>query len=294
MSEHLILVSSVLDPEWNSRLWTETAAEAKETQDLADAMATAGQLQAIEVEETTPGTHLLVFGSRRLRAAKLLNWTEIRANVNPPSDEATRVVRNILENVKRKDLSSFEQARACFKMKELGMKGEEIGGRLGFSKQKVSNLAVSYSQLPPPVLDEWRQNHPAATVDFLRELAGTEKGQPDEIRIPAILEAWEARKELLSEVDEIINPPPPPEACTSKVGGKLCILDKGHEGEHKPPREMSDPPLKVPYQRYQDLTKAVHKSKVAGGKLVIECMKYLVGHADKVSGIIESEAKAAE
>src|SRR5690348_11560903 len=110
MSERMIPVASILDPEWNSRLWTESADEKKETEDLAATMEKDGQLQAIEVEETdVNGQFLLVIGSRRLRAAKLLQWTDIRANVNKASDTSTRVVRNILENVKRKDLSSYEQ-----------------------------------------------------------------------------------------------------------------------------------------------------------------------------------------
>ena len=296
MSERMILVASVLDPEWNSRLWTESTDEKKETEDLAATMEKDGQLQAIEVEETDVAhQYLLVIGSRRLRAAKLLGWADIRANVNKASDTSTRVVRNILENVKRKDLSSYEQARACSKLRELGMTGPEIGERLGFSKQKVSNLAVSYNALPPAVLDEWRQNHPAATVDFLRELAGVGKEEKDaDKRAALITSAWEERKELLVEASEIVDPPPPLEPSPKKVGGKKCALHKGHEGDCKPPRKASDPPFRVPAQRYFDLAKAVQKSKVSGGNLVIQCMKFLVGETDKVKGIIEPQEEAAE
>jgi ParB/RepB/Spo0J family partition protein len=296
MSERMIPVASILDPEWNSRLWTESAEEKKETEDLAATMEKDGQLQAIEVEETDVNNQfLLVIGSRRLRAAKLLGWADIRANVNKSTDTSTRVVRNILENVKRKDLSSYEQARACSKLRDLGMTGPEIGERLGFSKQKVSNLAVSYNALPPPILDEWRQNHPAATVDFLRELAGVGKEEKDpEKRAAIITAAWEDRKELLVEASEVVNPPPPLDPCPKKVGGKKCSLNKGHEGECKAPRDTSDPPFRVPAQRYFDLAKAVQKSKVNGGNLVIQCMKFLVGETDKVKGIIEPEPEAAE
>jgi ParB/RepB/Spo0J family partition protein len=296
MSERMIPVACILDPEWNSRLWTESAEEKRETEDLATTMERDGQLQAISVELTdVEGQYLLVLGSRRLRAAKTLDWADIRADVQPASDPVTRVARNILENVKRKDLTSYEQARACAKLRDLGLTGPEIGERLGFSKQKVSNLAVSFNALPPNVLDEWRQNHPAATVDFLRELASVGKEEKDpEKRAQAITEAWEDRKELLVEAAEVVDPPPPAEPCPKKVGGKKCALDKGHEGECKPPREPMDVPLKVPYQRYKDLLKAVQKSKVAGGTLAVECVKFLVGHADKVKGIIEPEPEAAE
>lgn len=296
MSERMIPVASILDPEWNSRLWTESADEKRETEDLAATMEKDGQLQAIEVEETdVNGQFLLVIGSRRLRAAKALGWADIRANVNKASDVSTRVVRNILENVKRKDLSSYEQARACSKLRDLGMTGPEIGERLGFSKQKVSNLAVSFNALPPNVLDEWRLQHPAATVDFLRELASVAKEEKDpEKRAAVITAAWEDRKELLVEAEELVDPPPPAEPCPKKVGGKKCSLDKGHEGDCKPPREAADPPFRVPAQRYYDLAKAVQKSKVNGGNLVVQCMKFLVGEVDKVKGIIEPEPDASE
>lgn len=296
MSERMIPVASILDPEWNSRLWTESAAEKKETEELAMTIERDGQIQAIEVEETdVQGQYLLILGSRRLRAVKLIGSADIRANVNPPTDPTTRVLRNILENVKRKDLSSYEQARACSKLRDLGMTGPEIGERLGFSKQKVSNLAVSFNALPPNVLDEWRLEHPAATVDFLRELASVGKEEKDpEKRAALITAAWEDRKELLVEASEVIDPPPPAEPCPKKVGGKKCSLDKGHEGECKPPREAADPPFRVPAQRYYDLAKAIQKSKVAGGNLVVQCMKFLVGETDKVKGVIEPEPEPAE
>lgn len=285
MSEQLIPVASILDPEWNSRLYTESKEEQKETEDLAESMKQEGQLQAIRVEETpTFGLeqtadfqkYLLVLGSRRLRAAKLLGWTVINAFVAAPTDESTRVIQNITENVKRKDLSQFEQARACVKLRDLGMKAEDVGRRLGFSKQKVSNLAVSYVALQktPAILDAWRTEHPAATVDFLRELA-TIKGKTDEDTIEKVSDAWDTRVKLLEKADAIFDPPKKD--------------DKG--GKSKDNKNKSDPPFKVPAQRYFDLVRAIQKSKIAGGKLVVDCLKYAIGETDKVKGIIEPEAE---
>lgn len=279
MSEQQIPLTAILDPEWNSRLWTESDAEKKLTADLAASMKVDGQLQAIEVEPSPGGnTYLLVIGSRRLRAAKLLEWTEIRANVVPVSDTPNRVLRNILENVKRVDLSSFEQARACHKLRELGLTGPQIGERLGFSKQKISNLAVSYASLTPEVLEEWRKGHPAATVDFLRELAGT-KGKTPEETTKLINDGWKARARLQEKADAVLDPPEP-----EHVNGK----------SKAPPKD--DPPFRVPYQRYFDLCKAIQKSRIAGGKLVIECLKYATGQVEEVKGVIappkEEEAAA--
>jgi len=280
MSEQTILVSSILDPEWNSRLYTESKDEQAETAALAESMKMQGQLQAIRVEDVShanvPVQYRLVIGSRRLRAAKLLGWTKLNAFVAPDTDEPTRVIQNITENVQRKDLTQFEQARACVKLRELGLKAEDVGGRLGFSKQKVSNLAVSYIALQktPAILDAWRQEHPAATVDFLRELA-TVKGKTEEDTASKVSDAWDARVKLLDKADAILDPEPK----DTKKKGKAT--------------EKDDPPYKVPVQRYFDLCKAIQKSKIAGGKLVIECLKYAVGETDTVKGIIETEESEA-
>ncbi len=279
MSEKMIPVESILDPEWNSRLYTDSKEEQKELEDLAASILAEGQLQAGIVEGPTDGKYMLVIGSRRLRAIKLAGIPEFRADVWPPTDESTRVIRNITENVKRKDLSQFEQARACVKLAELGVKGDEIGRRLGFSKQKVSNLAISYRELQatPRVLDAWRTEHPAATVDFLRELAGT-KAKSAEKRIEKIEEAWDTRVKLLEKADAIVDPPAP-----ATRGGKATNGESGGG--------IAPPPYKVPFDRYKELVAAVRKSKIAGGKMVIDCLDFAVGKTDKVKGIIESTAE---
>lgn len=272
MSEKLIPVDNILDPEWNSRLVTAGKSEDSEIQDLAESILSEGQLQAGVVEGPTPdGKYLLVIGSRRLRAVKAAGLPEFRADVTPLSDESTRVIHNITENVKRKDLTQYEQARACVKLRELGLKADDVGKRLGFSKQKVSNLAVSYVSLQktPRVLDAWRTEQPAATVDFLRELAGI-KGKTEEATVEKIEEAWDARVKLLDKADALIDPPTPEP-----------------KGKGKKTAANDDPPFKVPAQRYLDLVRAIQKSKIAGGKLVIECLKYLTNQTSKVKGIID-------
>lgn len=275
----MIPLSEIVDPEWNSRLYSESASEKREIEDLADSMKSRGQLQPIGVEETQPSGYMLVWGSRRVRAAKVNGWTEIRAEVMPATDTATRVVKNILENVKRKDLTQFEQARACVKLRECGMTGAQVGDELGFSKQKVSNLAVSYAKMPPAILDAWRQEDPCATVDFLRELANLEGSAPasdpegkEQGRVGAIIAAWEARKRLRERADNILNP-------------------EERDEKKAPKKDKEDGPYKVPSQRYYDLVRAIQKAAPVGSKLAIEALKYAVGETDVIKGIIEPVAE---
>lgn len=193
-----ISIDSILAPAWNSRLAkTGDAAkrESLKTQQLAASFLVEGQLTPVEVETTeTMGQHLLVFGTRRLAAAKLAGWTEIEATVRKPSTEAERRIRNGIENVKRENLTSFEEARLCAALREIGLKNPDIAVKLGFSPQKVSNLAVTFSRLPPPVLKEWEEQNPVATDRFLRDLA-TEKNYPTP---ESIMQAWDDKVRQLA------------------------------------------------------------------------------------------------
>jgi ParB/RepB/Spo0J family partition protein len=193
-----IAIESILAPAWNSRLAkTGDAAkrESLKTAELAASFKAEGQLTPVEVETTeTMGQHLLVFGTRRLAAAKLAGWTEIEATVRKPSSEAERRIRNGIENVKRENLTSFEEARLCAALREIGLKNPDIAVKLGFSPQKVSNLAVTFSRLPPPVLKEWEEQNPVATDRFLRDLA-TEKNYPTP---ESIMQAWDEKVRQLA------------------------------------------------------------------------------------------------
>ncbi len=100
---------------------------------------------------------------------------------------------NLIENVMRKNLTSFEEARGCAQMRAAGLSNDEIAATLGFSMQKVSNYAITYSKLPDPILQIWKDeahpHNPIATDRFLRELA-TEKNYPGPEKK---MQAWDER-----------------------------------------------------------------------------------------------------
>src|SRR3990170_2531295 len=58
-----------------------------ELKELADSMQENGLVQAVTVEAMN-GDYILHDGERRWRAAKMLGWTEIEANVQPPLNGA--------------------------------------------------------------------------------------------------------------------------------------------------------------------------------------------------------------
>lgn len=82
-------------------------------QELAADMKASGQAQAIMVrpKPSEHGMYLIVFGERRVRAARLLGWPDIRAEVRDIDDvKAARLQYS--ENQARIDLNPIDDARA--------------------------------------------------------------------------------------------------------------------------------------------------------------------------------------
>ena len=109
-------------------------------QALADSIAEKGVLQPVLVRPVAGGTHELVAGERRWRAAKLAGLERIPALVRP-RDDAASIELALIENMARADLNPIEEARACAALvEELGLTREEVGRRVGRSRVAVSNL----------------------------------------------------------------------------------------------------------------------------------------------------------
>jgi ParB/RepB/Spo0J family partition protein len=179
-------------PAWDSRLsdprkdpdWTEFVESMRP-----------GQLQPIVVEgpnEIDGETHYLrVFGGRRFAAAQDLGWATIACIVRPPTDETTRTVDNAVENLDRKNLTSYEMARTFARLREVGMTGEAIGARFGLSKQRVSNLVTPLAKLPAPILEDWKNNVPAVDTNILKTISSL-KDDDEKVKV------WEARKKEIA------------------------------------------------------------------------------------------------
>lgn len=210
------------EPIFDSRLRREDGIEsASEVQALPDLGASLlrGQIQPIRVEgPTEAGRYICVAGGRRIRAAKLAGMTELRAEIAPLSDDATRALDNITENLKRKDLSTFEVARSCIALRDFKLKGEEVGAKLGLSKSRVSNLVTAYTKNPPEIVEAWKNGDESLDSNFVSELARmTVKGKPasDEAKIAA----WKERKTALDAAKETgMSPMKAKQAAKAKTG----------------------------------------------------------------------------
>lgn len=132
-----ISLDQVQDNPFNSRLFFEEGRVKR----LADSIDQLGLLHAVKVRKKGPAFEL-VYGHRRVRAARLLGWTKIPAEVCNLSDQEL-LMFSLAENMERQNLSDYEIGLSFSRLhKEFNKTYEEIGTLAGFSKQHVSNLVA--------------------------------------------------------------------------------------------------------------------------------------------------------
>lgn len=115
-------------------------------QELAASLKEQGLIQAITVRPLEGGFQLIA-GERRFRAAKILGWKEIRAEVCP-MDDMEAEEKSVVENVHRGDLSSWELEDIIHDLWEKGNGAryptkETLSIRLGFDKSTAGKYIMA-------------------------------------------------------------------------------------------------------------------------------------------------------
>jgi len=117
-------------------------------EELAESIRQVGLLQPIIVRPGLAGSHQIVAGERRFRAARLAGLQAIPAIVRQTGDTAL-LTEALVENVHRADLNPLEEASAYDQLlADFGLTHEELARRLGKSRAAVSN-ALRLLGLPP-------------------------------------------------------------------------------------------------------------------------------------------------
>lgn len=94
----------------------------------------------LETERGVDVRYHLLAGERRLRAAKMAGLKQVPVVVRQRSDDRTRLLLSLIENVQREDLNAMERAEAFARLRDdFGLSQEEIGGRIGKSREAVAN-----------------------------------------------------------------------------------------------------------------------------------------------------------
>lgn len=120
------------DPEQPRRHFDEARLD-----ELAQSMRANGLLQPILVRPVEGDRFMIVHGERRWRAAQLLDWLAVPAEVRDMTAEEARLLA-LIENVQRADLSPVEEARAYQAHLAGGITQAALGEQIGKSQSYIA------------------------------------------------------------------------------------------------------------------------------------------------------------
>lgn len=114
-----------------------------------------GQVEPIGVHENHNG-YVIVWGHRRVEAARRAAWTEIEA-VIVPQDEVNNLIQAGIENLGREDMSADDKAEWAQRLVDMGLGQREISRRstvpiasinnwINIKRQKASGLVFNVEQ----------------------------------------------------------------------------------------------------------------------------------------------------
>lgn len=113
--------------------------DAKALEDLADSIRVHGLMQPVVVRAGKNGGFTLILGERRLRAARMAGVETVPVIVRRVSDQQAAEM-TVIENLQRQDLDCVDQAAAFdYLSKQFHLTQEEIGARVGVSRETVAN-----------------------------------------------------------------------------------------------------------------------------------------------------------
>jgi ParB/RepB/Spo0J family partition protein len=148
------------DPDFvNCRL----TAPADRLEALAESMLREGQKTPITLIPSADAQHFHVrAGFRRTTAARLLEWQKIAAIIlpadTPPAEEYWT---NVVENVTRDQLSTYEVARAAQLMRDkFRVSARDFAVKAGLGEVYVKKLLRCVDRLPDVVLTAWKEKAP--------------------------------------------------------------------------------------------------------------------------------------
>lgn len=144
-----------------------------------------GVVVPIKVRPTGEGKYEIIYGHRRVEAARELGLDEIEAIVEGLNDKRTDI-QALIENEVREDLPLMDKARAYRRLHdELGLGWDEIGASLGKSGWRIKEVAAYVDE--PVELTRYLETPPA------------KRGQPQ----PSKLGAWQVQEITRSLGDDV-------------------------------------------------------------------------------------------
>jgi ParB family chromosome partitioning protein len=134
---------------------------------LMQTMREYGQQEPIHVLPLGGEMYSLLTGGRRLRAARKAGWNTVAAIVEEGElSKGDILVRQIIENAQREDLTAWEKAKAIeLLMKETGWNATQTAAKLGFANGTITKL-LSLLSLPEAIQQRLRAGEIPATAAY--------------------------------------------------------------------------------------------------------------------------------
>ncbi|MDR2646885.1 MAG: ParB/RepB/Spo0J family partition protein [Oscillospiraceae bacterium] len=127
-----------------------------ELAELAQSIRENGIIQPLTIRPLPSGGYELVTGERRLRAARLAEFSVVPCVVTSITDEQSAVFA-LVENLQRQDLDFFEEAEALKNlMQYCGISQEEMAKTIGKAPSTLSNK-LRLLQLPTEIRETMRR-----------------------------------------------------------------------------------------------------------------------------------------
>ena len=119
--------------------------------ELARSMEQNGLIHPLNLRAVGKNKYELICGERRFRAAKLLKWKSIDANIRDITLEEAKELC-LIENIQREDVSPAEEARAYKQLFEIVKSVDELVTRTGKSESYV-RLRLKLNDLIPELMN---------------------------------------------------------------------------------------------------------------------------------------------
>jgi len=163
----------------------------EEISELARDIALRGILQPIVVRRTDAGRYRVVFGAKRLRAAKQAKLDVVPVVIG---SDAHDVYAQVAENQKRHGLSPLDLARFMRSRVDAGDSNSEIARRMDIDLTSVAHHLALLTL--PPELDEALRSGRCTSPRTLYELAKLQKTEPEQVKAIVSGEGEITRREV--------------------------------------------------------------------------------------------------
>ena len=151
-----------IEQDENGRLWVDpellkpnphqprSEFDEEKLKELSESIKENGVIQPITIEDAKDGTFYIIAGERRTRASKMAGLKKVPVQLSAYSEQKKLEVA-LIENIQRADLNPVEEAKAYYKLMELGgLKQEEVAQKVGKNRATVAN-AIRLLKLPEDI-----------------------------------------------------------------------------------------------------------------------------------------------